>query len=283
MTDLTERALTPAEDFHQKFQEILDAETEKLKSAIAKFGVDGPDELKSLLNQEGEDNDRLWKLIEAVWEWRPYDILLEEKVFEKFKSFLDEAGEFLEDGVQQEIKDLIRTAKEELGLERLFKRLRAVDSPEELKALSDKHLKGLVSDLIGKAFDEIEDTEFSNVLSKVRSTLDKIENFKKAWYKKVTEAVSQKFNFSLAYAYSRVSKDAALLDVEIDLKNASGPDLALKAAGGDFAKLLESYASRAVKIHKGVTSSVTLVKLPHTRSEQEHAAPGQHSGLGRSA
>lgn len=252
VTELTEQAPTPGEDFHQKFEQVLNTETGKLKRAVVKLGVDRSDELKSLLNQEGEDTDRLWNLIEAVWEGQPSDILLEQTAFEEFTSFLSEVRIFLEDGVQQEIKALIRTAKEELNLERLFKRLRAVDSPEKLKSLSDKHLKGAVSDFIGKAFDEIEDTEWSDVLIEVRSTLDKIENFKNAWYKKVTEAVSQKFNFGLAHAYSRVSKDAALLDVEIDLNSPSGRDLALKAAGGDFATLLESYKSGAVKIHKGV-------------------------------
>ena len=252
VTAVTAQPPNPAEDFDRRFREALTAETERLKSTLAKFGVDGPDALKSLLKQGDEDNDRLWKLIEAVWEGRPSDILLENTAFREFKSLLDEVREFLKDDVQQEIKDVIRTAKEELGLERLFKKLRAVDSPEEVESLADKHLKGLVSDLIGKEFEEIEDTEFLAVLDQVRSTLDKIEKFKEAWYKKVTEAVSQKFDLSLAYAYSRVSEDAALLNVEIDLNSTSGPDLARKAAGGDFAGLLESYKSSVVKINKGV-------------------------------
>ena len=252
VADLTKQAATPAEDFHRKFQEALNAETEQLKSTLANFGVDGPHALKSLLEQKDKDNDRLWKLIEAVWDGRPSDILLEETAFREFKSVLDEVREFLEDDVQQEIKDVIRTAKEELGLKRLFSKLRAIDSPQELQRLADKHLQGLVSDLIGKAFEEIEDTEFPSVLDQVRSILTKMEEFKEAWYKRVTEAVSQKFDFSLAYAYSRVSEDAALLDVEIDLNSTSGPGLARKAAGGDFAELLESYKSSVVKINKGV-------------------------------
>ena len=267
-----------------KLQEILGALS----------NLQDPNSLKQFLNETGvEVNQQAWDLVELVWGNGLYDLLLRQDEFVKFQNFVTETQSFLQDGAKQQIRDFIQTVKQELKLDPLFTELRKIDTPDKLRNLADEKLKGLVEQLVGKAFDQLSDTGFDKALQEVNVTLNKIEDFKTQWYDKLKAAASQSFNLNLSYAYTRASQRDALLDVEIKLSDPAGPELADQASKGQFKKLLQGYTSSAVKINKGVlTHNLTksgelhvnvvgwsLDRLVNVVQNSEHAIESQAGGL----
>ncbi len=256
--------------------------------------IEDPDSLKQLFGKTGVAiNGRAWDLTKLVWGEGLYDLLLRQEEFSRFQSFVQEANNFLQDDAKARVRDFIATVKKTLQLEPLFGKLRQIDSPEKLRNLADQKLKGLAELLVGRAFDELKGTDFDKALKELHKTLEGIEKFKEQWYAKLRAAASQNFTLELSYAYSRASTRQALLDVEINLADPSGPELASHASKGDFAKLLQGYTSAAVRIHRGVlthnlTKSAQLQvnvlgwsfdRLVKVVQNSEHSIEAQPGGL----
>lgn len=194
-----------------------------------------------------------WAIIQRFWGNRIHDVLLGNEAVREVSGFAARARDVLSGDAAQDLRDLIGALKRASKLDPLFKRLREFDTPAELRAQADQRLKGLVERVVGKAFDQIKDSDLGNQLKKLHEALTRIEDFKNNTYEKLlTYAAKQSFSAELAYSYSRLRTRDALLDVEINLEHADGPRLADEASHGNFAALLANYDSAVVKVHSGL-------------------------------
>ena len=222
----------------------------QLRKTLDTLGAITPEGLKKVLNDStSAANKPIADFVMRTWGDDVFDLLLEGPAFARFQAFVAEARSFLDDGMHDQIKTLIKTVKTELQLDDLVSKLKTLSNPEKL---ADEKLKGLFEQLVGKGFDQIKKSEFPKALKQAHDTLVKIETFKNEWYARIVAAADQNFNVSLGLAFSRATHDDALVDVEINLQDPSGPALAQAASRGTFAKLLEQYASSAVRVRAGV-------------------------------
>ncbi|MDQ3130706.1 MAG: hypothetical protein M3Q99_08090 [Acidobacteriota bacterium] len=204
---------------------------------------------------------KTWEIIKKLSGEKFYNLLLEQDEFEKFLKFIQTAKDFVNDGVNEEIRNFIADLKEEFPLDGLFKELEKFNTPAKLKTLADEKLQGLVEKLLGKAFDEL--GNFKDASEQINAALKQITKFKEKWYEKITASTKQSFNFNLNYAYSQANESDALIDVEINLSNAAGQSLADSAAVGDFAEILRQYDSSIVRINPNTVLTQKLTKSAH--------------------
>jgi hypothetical protein len=193
-----------------------------------------------------------WDVAQLLWGTNIYPLLLQNEEFAKFSQLAQNARAFVEDGATKPLREFISTLKAAMQLDPLFKKLRVIKTADQLKQLGDAQLQDLAGRLIGVAFDKIKNSELNNAAKTLQQSLDKIEAFKNTWFARITDAVSSKFTLDLHYAYTQASRDAKLLDVELNLNLSEGRDLARAAAMGDFSGILEKYDSRTMKVNSGV-------------------------------
>jgi hypothetical protein len=218
----------------------------KLTQTLDTLASFTPERLKdALADAAGAGNRDIAEFVQRTWGDDVFDLLLEKTGFDQFQSFVKEAQDFVSEGAHEHIKTLVKIVKEELNLDELIGRLEKVT---DVRTIADERLKGLAERLVGKSFSEFRKVGFDKVLKKIHDTLEKIDVFKKEWYSKLTEAAEQNFHLDLGYAYTRATTDKALVDVEVNLADERGRELAAEAGRGNFVGVFEGYASRAVKV-----------------------------------
>jgi hypothetical protein len=218
-------------------------------------GVSLPAELAELTDTEDEAEKEAaldaWEIAQLVWGVNVYPLLLQNEEFAKFSQFIQKVRSFVEDDATKPVRAFIARLKAAFPLDSLFEKLGEIKTADQLKQLGDEKLQDLAGRLIGKAFDRIKQSEFGAAAKAMQSSLDKIEEFKNNWYRRVTEAVNHKFTFDLHYAFARASRNRELIDVELNLNRAEGRKLAQAAAAGDFSEVLANYNSQFVKVNRG--------------------------------
>lgn len=216
-------------------------------------GVSVPAELGELTENEEEKEAALdaWEIAQILWGTSVYPLLLLNEEFAKFSQLARKAQAFVEDGATKPVRDFLAKLKSATQLDPLFEKLGEIKTAEQLGQLGDARLQEMAGRLIGAAFDKIKKNELSNAAKTLQQNLNRIEEFKNNWYKRLTEAVSNKFTFDLHYAYMRASRNQELIDVEMNLNRAEGQELARAAASGDFSGVLEKYNSSYVRVNKG--------------------------------
>jgi hypothetical protein len=219
-------------------------------------GVSVPAELAALTETDDEEEKEAaldaWEIAQILWGTSVYPLLLQNEEFAKFSQLARKAQTFVEDGATKPVRDFLAKLKSATRLDPLFEKLGEIKTAEQLGQLGDARLQEMAGRLIGAAFDKIKKNELSNAAKTLQQNLNRIEEFKNNWYKRLTEAVSNKFTFDLYYAYTRASHDRELIDVELNLNRAEGRELARAAASGDFSEVLEKYNSSCVRVNKGV-------------------------------
>ena len=203
--------------------------------------------LSSFEGLKGVTNAESWEIIKRLSGERFYDLLLNQQDFQQFLVYVRSVKSFINDGATQHIRDFIAELKKSLPLDDLFKELEKCNTPDKLKAMADEKLQALVEKLVGNAFDQLGD--YKKASQQVNAALKQISKFKDKWYEKVTEAVHQTFEFNLHSAYTRATEDDALIDLEINLNEAAGRELSVRASVGDFAEVLKTYDPTLVRIN----------------------------------
>jgi hypothetical protein len=198
---------------------------------------------------EGSDDLSAWDVAQLLWGTSLYPLLLQNEEFAKFALLARRARSFVEDDATKALRDFIAKLAAATKLDPLFDKLRAVQTPDQLKQLVDAKLQDLAGRLIGVAFDQLKASDLNDAVKTLHQCLSKIEAFKNAWYARLTEAVSNKFTLDLHYAYARSASDKDLVDVELNLNLPEGRELARAAAVGDFAGISVKYNPNCVKIN----------------------------------
>jgi len=211
--------------------------------------------LASLTSTEGFaglSGSAVWKIVDALRGDRFYDLILDEEAFQAFRAMVARASALVGGGPGERLLGLIQSIKKDCHLDTIFGALAGVQNSKALRDLADEKLKGIVERLVGEAFDEIAASGAGDALKQVNGVLAKLEGFKKAWYERLQTSTRQSFTASLAYAFTRASRDAQLLDLEINLGREEGAHLLRRAAGGSFAKALQTYDPDLVLVRQGV-------------------------------
>jgi hypothetical protein len=176
----------------------------------------------------------------------------------RLKTGVQNALDLIQKGAHEEIRKVIGLAKSSFGLDGFIQELSKVDSISKLKALADQKLGAFVERLIGKAIDQIKNTESGQVLDEIHKTLAKISDFEQSVYSKFEDAVHQSFLFQLHAEYNRASENDALIDLEINLDSDTGKKLMQAASCGNFQDALASYRPDLVQLNAGIlTHTVT--------------------------
>jgi hypothetical protein len=157
-----------------------------------------------------------------------------------------------------EIRKVIDLAKASFGLDGFINDLSQVDSIPKLKALADQKLGAFIERLLGKAIDQLKNSEIGQALDQIHKTLVAINTFEGKVYAKFQDAMHQSFSFQLHAEYNRASENDALIDLEINLDSDVGRKLMQAASCGDFQDVLASYQPDLVQLNSGtLTHKVT--------------------------
>lgn len=261
LKDFLKAAQEVAETYNNLDARILDLyhtyldKVPKLRRALGLLaGASVSSELAELAENEEEKEAALdaWEVAQILWGTSVYPLLLLNEEFAKFSQLARKAQSFVEDGATKPVRDFLAKLKSATRLDPLFERLGEIKTAEQLSQLADARMQEMAGRLIGVAFDEIRKNKLSDAAKTLQQNLNRIEEFKNNWYKRVTEAVNNKFTFDLHYAYTRASSDRELIDVELNLDREEGRELARAASAGDFSGVLEKYNSSYVCVNKGV-------------------------------
>ena len=177
---------------------------DKAKEALeALAGIQKSEDLRKLVKRVNGRNaeGQAWNMVKRFFGESLHDLLLGDKaVLEKIREFASDAKNFLEEESSKKLRDLIKHVKNASKLELLFQELQEsrYDTPARFRENANNRTRGLVEGIIGKAFDEIEDSDLGDGLEALHKAIDKIRKFKKESYEKIlSDAVSQSFSMEL--------------------------------------------------------------------------------------
>jgi hypothetical protein len=211
--------------------------------------------LASLTGREGFADlggPSVWRIVDALFGDRLHDLLLDDGAFGAFQAAVARANALVAEGVEVRLLELIQSIEKDYRLDAIFDALAGVKSAQALRELADQKLRGIVERLVGRAFDDIVAGGAGDALKQVNGVLAKLEGFKKAWYERLRQSTRQAFTAHVAYAFTRASREAQLLDLEINLGREEGADLLRRAAGGSFARALLACDPGLVQVRQGV-------------------------------
>ena len=217
-------------------------------------GAPVPADLVELTETDDEDEQKAamdaWDIAQILWGTSVYPLLLQNQKFAEFSDLARKAQSFVEDGATAPVRIFLTKLKSATRLDPLFEKLGEIKTVDQLRQIGDERLQELAGRLIGTAFDKIENSRLNDALKHLQNSLNKIDDFKNAWYERIKKAVNDKVTFDLHYAYTQASHDQKLIDVELNLNRAEGRELARAAAAGDFSGVLESYNLNYARINE---------------------------------
>lgn len=237
------------------------------------------DELAALVSWDqvkGEVDPELWKILIQLTDGDPLSWILGQvrlkdangnpidiPTLDELKKRVGHVLDLIQNDAHDEIRKLIKLAKEKFPLDGFLQQLASVDTIPELKALANTKLGDFVERLIGRAIDQISsNSDLNNVVKRIQKSLAAIDSFENKLFDKFKEALTQSFKFSLHADYSRSSERDTLVDVLIKIRDENNNPLirglALKdsACAGDFEAVLGQYQPDIVKIMGGTLSHV---------------------------
>jgi hypothetical protein len=276
-----------------KIKRVVDSYRNLDKSAIALFdryfdpALNRVEELASKLNElqamtswdqlKGEIDPTLWNVVRQLTDGDPLGWALglipgtQAPSLKELQKRVEDTLDLIKSGAHEEIRNLIRVAKENFPLDHFLNQLGSVTTPEGLKAVASRKLGHFVSRLIGSSLDKLNGKELKRAFEIVQKVVNARDSFFNTFDTVLKEAASQSYAMNLHAAYSSANEQAAMIDVEIRLQeadgsqNATGARFMAAAGSGDFQEVLANYQPSVVKLHEGLlthkVSSGTLLKF----------------------
>ncbi|MBL8222441.1 MAG: hypothetical protein JNL62_24600, partial [Bryobacterales bacterium] len=255
--------------FDRFFDPVLDR-TGELNAAL--------DELRKLTSWDqlqGEINPTLWNVVRQLTGGDPLSWALGRipgtpiPSLPELQKRINDTTALIRDTAHQEIRDLLKLAKEQFHLDPLFNQLATISSPAALKSLVNTRLGGFVERLVGDALGELNGTDLKRAFEVVKAVSTARAKFFDTFDKVLQEAASQTFALNLHAAYNSSDEKTAMIDCELRLQNPDGTDNPtglrfMEAAGrGDFQEILANFQPSVVRLREGllthrVASGTTL-------------------------
>jgi len=200
--------------------------------------------------KQGEITPVLWNVFQQLTGGDPLTAILTNP-FQAVQDEVTKALSLLQDDAHADIRKFIATAKSQFGLDPIFNEIAKFDTPANLQTQASDAAKGLISRLIGKAFNEIPTGVLQDVLKTAKEIADKTADFWKQFDNALKQASSQSFNLELNAAWERSSETDALIDVDINLQDPAGLPFLQQAGRGDFSGILADYNPNVVALNSG--------------------------------
>ena len=234
------------------FDRYVDAATGKADDLLA--AVKNISALKSLhdfgKNVQADIPPVLWNVFQQMTGGDPLTAILDNSISAVQKKVNDTMS-LLEEQGNAAIRDFIKIAKGSFGIDPLFNEIAKFDSVAQLQQQASASARGLITRMIGKAFNDIPATALQKVLHTVKQICDKSADFWTQFNDALNEASSQSFNVELNAAWQRSNESTALIDVDINLLDPAGIPLIRAAGIGDFSQILAHYNPKLVVLNKG--------------------------------
>lgn len=200
-----------------------------------------------------------WRLIGRLTGGSLAALIQDDHGFDAMKSMAQTALDFAQGRFQPGLRDVVDELHAQVDVNDLFKRLGPFATRDRLLSLTDMALQGVAERLLGMAWDKIKTSDVAKAAADLKAALDRVEDFKNAWYTKLSGALQQSFALSANLAFTRTAADKALVDVEIDVSSAAGQQLFAQAAHGQFRSLFDRQNAPLFRINAG-TLTHELVK-----------------------
>jgi hypothetical protein len=245
--EVEDRAVTLFDRYFDKLDQLT-AFLDKIESL-----TDGSlDTLRKDLSPE------LWTILAQLTDGDPLGFLLEQvTVAGKPVDSLDElkkragaALSLVRDDAHSEIRRVIGLAKQQFGLDQLFREAAKIDTVDELQALANEKVGLFVTRLVGRALDSA--TNVKEAFNEVHAVLVKIDTFSEKLFKAFKDATNATYKMALHAEYSRASETDSLVDVILNMANPRGAGLLALAGKGDFEEILTITDTDVARLREGV-------------------------------
>jgi hypothetical protein len=275
--------LLPAEvlELQGKVKKVVDSYRNLDQSAIALFDryfdpianlVDSQvtarlEELKALTSWDklkGEVDPLLWNLVRRLTKGDPLGWALgfipgtNIKSLDALHKRVDDILSLIRDDTHAEIREIIRIAKQQFPLDGFLNQLATVSTPEGLKSVANQKLGHFAERLIGDALDKLNGKDLKSAFDAVKKVVAARDKFFDTFDRILKEAAAQSFALNLHAAYNSADERAAMVDIEIKLREANGSanvvgQRFMEAAGrGDFQEVLANFQPAVVKLREGL-------------------------------
>ncbi len=201
-------------------------------------------------NVQGGIQPVLWNVFQQLTGGDPLTAILENPL-QAVQTKVDKTLSLLKDQANSDIRDFISLAKSKFGLDPIFNEIAKFDSVANLQQQASDAAKGLISRVIGKAFQDIPAGDLQKLLNLAKQISNKTAAFWQHFNDALKAASSQAFTLELNAAWQKSSETQALIDVDINLNDARGVPLIQAAGVGDFSTILADYNPQVVVLNKG--------------------------------
>ena len=230
------------------YEEAVDHGTvDRLDAALSKVAaLSTRDDLARL-----QDSDA-WAVIDRLSGGHLSSLAADDDALARISTIAATARDFIRGQWQPKLRDVVDELTSRLRPGPLFAALARQATKDGLMRLTDLTLQGVAERLLGQAWDRIKASDLGQASADLHAALDRVNDFKDAWYKKLGDALHQSFSINANYAYTRATSDDALIDVEIDVSQPAGQALFRLAAHGQCAALFDRPNLSLIRIHRGV-------------------------------
>jgi hypothetical protein len=268
--------------FMQTVQTVVNSYENLDNSAITLFDkyFDKLDVLTSKLNQlaaltswsqlKGEINNDLWDVVQQLTDGDPLGWILGQvqipgpngpvtvPSLQQLAGRVQQTLALIQQDENAEIRKVIALAKSSFGLDGFFQQLEQIDSIPKLKAIAEQKLGAFVQRLLGKAIDQMSNSELGAAVTRIHKVLTSVQNFENNLYAQFKAAANQSLDLSLHAEYDRATENDALIDMCINLSTDQGKQLIQAAGRGDFQAALAAYQPDLVRLNRGLlTHNIT--------------------------
>jgi hypothetical protein len=268
--------------FLQTVQTVVNSYENLDNSAITLFDkyFDKLDVLTSKLNQlaaltswsqlKGEIDNDLWDVVQYLTDGDPLGWILGHiqipgpngpvtvPSLQQLAAKVQQVLSLIQNDAHAEIRRVIALAKSSFGLDEFFQQLSQIDSIPKVKVLAEQKLGGFVERLLGKAVDQMSNSELGAAVTRIHQVLTSVQDFENNLYTQFKTAANQSLSLALHTEYDRATEQDALIDILINVSTDQGKQLIQAAGRGDFQTALAAYQPDVVHLNYGLlTHSIT--------------------------
>jgi hypothetical protein len=197
------------------------------------------------------DDADAWQIVERLGGGDAATLVADDESFAELQAVARTGLDFAQGGVQPQLKDIVDELKARLRIGGLLDQLTRYTTRDGLLGLTDTALQAVIERLLRAPWAQIKASDLGKAAAELRAALDRINDFKDTWYKKLDDALHRQFSVTVNDAFTRSAPEDALVDVEIDVATPQGQRLFQLAAYGQFGRLFDRPNLRLLRIRRG--------------------------------
>ncbi len=198
------------------------------------------------------DDPEVWQIVLRLGGGNAATLVADDESFAELQAVARAGLDFAQGGLQPQLKDIVDELKSRLPIGGLLDQLTQYTTRDGLLRLTDTALQAVIERLLRAPWERIKASDLGKAAADLRAALDRINDFKDTWYRKLDDALHRQFSVSVNEAFTRAAPEDALVDVEIDVATPQGQRLFQLAAFGQFGQLFDRPNLRVIRVRRGV-------------------------------